>query len=129
MLCLNGSDRALLQKLTLVAQSETGLLVSGVPEKWRLRSTWRCSNLHVSTTFTLGMITRRPHCVCCGRLLFPTFPEDRSGPLPLRPNEYRMIVSANMTRPPRPVTQRRGRRSTVRPSDSRSAGHSVGGAE
>lgn len=128
MLCLNRTDRSLLEKLAAVAQSETGLLVSGVPERWRLRSTWRCSNLHVSTTFAAGMITRRPRCVCCGRLLFPTFPEDRSGPLPIRPDEYRMIVAANMTRPPRPVTHRQARRSTVRPSDSQPAGHEVGGA-
>ena len=41
MLCLNRTDRSLLEKLAAVAQSETGLLVSGVPERWRLRSAIR----------------------------------------------------------------------------------------
>lgn len=125
---LNRNDSALLERLAAVAQSEPGLLVGGVPERWRLRSTWRCGNDHVGTEFTSGVIRRRPRCVFCGRLLFPTFPEDRSGPLPTRPEEYRLIVTANMTRPPRPVTHRRARRSTVQPSDYQSSGHEIRGA-
>jgi hypothetical protein len=120
---LNRTDRALVERLAAVAQSEPGLLVDGVPERWRLRSTWRCSNYHVSTEFTSRVIRRRPRCVFCGRRLFATFPEDRSGPLPTRPDEYRLIVAANMTRPPRPVTHRRTRRSTVQPSDYQTSGH------
>jgi hypothetical protein len=54
--------------------------------------------------------------VFCGRLLFATFPEDRRGPLPTRPDEYRLIVAANVTRPRPPVTHRRFRRNSVQPS-------------
>jgi hypothetical protein len=61
----------------------------------------------------------------CGRRLFPTFPEDRSGPLPTCTDEYLMIVAANMTRPPRPVTHRRTRRSSVQPSDYQSSDREV----
>ncbi len=126
---LNSADRALLERLAAVAQSEPGLLVGGIPERWRLQSTWRCSNYHVSTEFTRRVIRRRPRCVYCGRRLFTTFPEDRSGPLPTRPDEYRLIVAANMTRPPRPATHRRTRRSTIQPSDYQSSGRDVGRAE
>ena len=124
---LNRTDRALLERLTAIAQSEPGLLVAGVPERWRLHPTWRCSNYHVSTESVSTVVRRRPRCVFCGRRLFLTFPEDRSGPLPTRCDEYQMIVAANMTRPPRPVTHRRLRRTTVQPSDYQSTGRDVPG--
>jgi len=127
---LNRIDRALLERLTAIAHSEPGPLVAGVPERWPLHPTWRCSNYHVSTDYDPGgMFRRRPRCVFCGRRLFLTFPEDRSGPLPTRPDEYRLIVAANMSRLRRPATHRRPRRTAVQPSDYQSTGRNLTSTE
>jgi len=122
---LNRTDQALLDRLSAIAHSEPGLLLAGIPERWRVRPTWRCSNYHVSTDFVATFVRRRPRCVFCGRRSFVTFPEDRSGPLPTRSDEYQLIVAANMTRPRRPATHRRTRRSSVQPSDYQSTGHDL----
>lgn len=107
----NQTDRSLRERLDLIAQSEPGLLIDGIPQRWLLRRTWRCGNQHVSTQLVAVRIRRRPRCVFCGRALFPTFPEDRNGPLPIRTAaEYRLIVDANMNRPARPNMHRRATR-------------------
>jgi len=103
-------DRSLRERLALLAQSEPGLLIDGIPHRWLLRRTWRCSNDHVSTQL-VSAGRRRPRCAFCGRNLYPTFPEDRNGRLPIHTAaEYRLIVEANMNRPTRPMTHRRASR-------------------
>ena len=70
--------------LDAMAAAEGGSLIDGVPERWLKSPTWRCPAAHVSSRLAQG---RRARCVFCGSDVVPTFPGDRSGPLPVR-NEW-----------------------------------------
>jgi hypothetical protein len=59
-------------------------MINGVPERWLAAPVWRCPAAHVSTRRARG---RRARCVFCGSDVVPTFPGDRSGPLPMT-NEW-----------------------------------------
>jgi hypothetical protein len=59
-------------------------MTDGVPERWLASPRWRCPAAHVSPRRVPG---RRARCVFCGSDVVPTFPGDRSGPLPLK-NEW-----------------------------------------
>ena len=83
ILAVGTADKALRAQLAAIASAEGGPMRGGVPARWAQDPTWRCSNLHVSKQFQAGRRGRRL-CVFryCGRPVHPTFPEDRSGPLP-----------------------------------------------
>jgi hypothetical protein len=76
-------EYALRVRLAALAVDEGGPLSDGIPVRWLQNPTWRCANHHVSKRFQHA---RRGRRVCvfryCGQVIQPTFPEDRSGPLP-----------------------------------------------
>lgn len=76
-------EDALRVRLAALNADEAGPRSDGVPVRWLRDPTWRCVNQHVSTRFTPA---RRGRKVCvfkyCDQPVVPTFPEDRSGPLP-----------------------------------------------
>ena len=76
-------DAALRQALRAMAVAEeVDLEVGGVPVRWQQDPRWRCANTHVSSHCNEGRRGRRT-CVFkfCTLPVYPTFPEDRSGPL------------------------------------------------
>jgi len=75
-------EQVLRDRLAAIAGDEGGPLSDGIPVRWLEDPTWRCANQHVSKRFQPA---RRDHRICvfkyCGQPVYPTFPEDRSGPL------------------------------------------------
>lgn len=78
------SESDLTAQLHVIAEAEGGPMSGGVPERWLQTPTWRCPAAHVSTRRAAG---RRGRCLFCGSAVVSTFPEDRSGPLPVK-NEW-----------------------------------------
>lgn len=87
-------------RLAALVVDEGGPLSDGIPVRWLQEPTWRCANLHVSTRFQPD---RRGRRICifkyCGQVVHPTFPEDRSGPLPggrmaILPATQRVTIAA-----------------------------------
>ena len=74
-------DRDLRARLTALARAEDGPMVGDLPESWLLNPKFRCVNFHVANRFETARRQRRV-CVFCGLPVQPTFPDDRSGPLP-----------------------------------------------
>ena len=80
MIRRKSSSSTLTAQLQAFAAAEGGAMVDGVPERWSKSPTWRCPTAHVSTRLAAD---RRGGCVFCGSPVVLTFPEDRSGPLPI----------------------------------------------
>ena len=74
-------DRELRVRLTALARADDGPMVGEVPESWLLNPKFRCVNFHVANRFETARRQRRV-CVFCSLPVQPTFPDDRSGPLP-----------------------------------------------
>lgn len=85
-------DATLAELLGEIAAAEGGEVWCGRPARWYDDGpTWRCTEGHVSRMY-LKSEESGAVCLACQERVHLTFPEDRDGPLSLRPSH------ANLTR-------------------------------
>jgi len=97
------AELRLSSRLDEIAFKETGER-DVVPARWLETPTWRCSNMHVSSSCIEDRRGQR-RCMFrrCGLPVLLTFPGDRSGPLSV-PSEVR--TEDKLPRQPQPTRRR-----------------------
>jgi hypothetical protein len=74
------TDQELAEKLIEIGKRENTTMFMGKPDRWYENAHWRCIDDHVNGIYI--KTDRGSVCQTCGKNVYLTFPEDRTGPLP-----------------------------------------------